>query len=83
MKEELTRRVRILFDMDTFIRDNIGDDDITEMWLMGGLPDGSTDEDIIECAKDNDDFCNIIKCFARCVAVATDDGDLSLLEDDD
>lgn len=83
MREELTRRARILFDMDAFIRDNIGDDNITEMWLMCGLPDGSSNEDVIECAKDNDSFCDIVKCFARCVAVATDDGSMSLLEDED
>ena len=83
MKEELTRRARILFDMDAFIRDNICDDDITEMWLMCGLPDDSSDEDVIECAKDNDAFCGIVECFARCVTVAADGGDLSLLEDED
>ena len=83
MNEELTRRVRILYDMDTFIRDDIGDDEVTEMWLMGGLPDGCSTAEEIEIAKNNDDFTDIVKCFARCVAVATDIGSMSLLEDED
>jgi len=79
--EELTRRERILIDMDAFIRDNIGDDDITEMWLMGGLPDGCNCNEIRGFARDNEDFTNMVKCFANCVAVATDTGSMTLLDD--
>ena len=82
MNKELTRRVRLLEDMDAFIRDNIGDEEITTMWLIGGLPDGCDTTEVIEIAKDNDDFTYIVKCFARCVAVATDIGSMTLLDDE-
>ena len=83
MKEELTRRVRLLEDMDAFIRNNIGDEEITEMWLMEGLPDGCDTADEIEIAKENVDFTEIVKCVARCVAVATDLGSMTIFDDDD
>ena len=79
-KEELTRRARLLEDMDVFIRDNIGDDDITEMWLMYGLPDDCSDECIIEIAKDSDCFTDIVKCFSRCVATANDLGNMTFFD---
>lgn len=79
MNEELTRRVRILYDMDTFIRDDIGDDEVTEMWLMGGLPDGCSTTEEIEIAKNNNDFTDIVKCFGRCVDFATSIGSMTFL----
>ena len=37
-------RVELMKQMDTYITDTIGDDEITEMWQVIGLPDGWDDD---------------------------------------
>lgn len=55
-------KANILGGMDAYIRDEVGDEDIFMRWLMVGVPDGSTEEDLIEIAEDDDEFlriCNV------------------------
>jgi len=46
-------KANIIGGMDTYIREVIGDDEITEWWNTYGVPDEATEEDLMECAK----FC--------------------------
>ena len=56
----------MLVTMDAIIRCEIGDESITESWLMCGLPDGWDDDDLIEIAADDEAFMEITECFRRC-----------------
>lgn len=62
---EKARQV-ILKDMDTIIRYHIGDEDVLEGWLMGGLPDGYDQEDLDDIAADDDMWIGVVECFTRC-----------------
>lgn len=54
-------RANLLGGMNEYIIE-MGDEDILMRWLMVGVPDGSTEEDLMEIAEDNDEFlgiCNV------------------------
>ena len=60
-------RIEFLKQFDYYVRNIIGDDDITvNIWLAGGLPDGYTDEDLKEIAIDDELWLDCVKCFAEC-----------------
>ena len=44
-------KANILGGMDIYIREGLGDDSITEWWNTYGVPDGATEEDLMECAE--------------------------------
>ena len=52
-------KANLLGGMDSYIRDVIGDDDITERWLMFGIPDGCDEEELMEIAEDDSEFLRI------------------------
>ena len=49
--------------MDKVIRMHTNDECYIESWLMTGIPDGSTDLDFQEYAKDEDDYTEFSKTF--------------------
>ena len=60
-------RVEFLKQFDYYVRNIIGDDDITvNIWLAGGVPDGYSDEDLKERAIDDELWLNCVNCFAKC-----------------
>ena len=60
-------RIEFLKQFDYYVRNIIGNDDITvNIWLAGGLPDGYTDEDLKEIAIDDELWLDCVKCFAEC-----------------
>lgn len=60
-------RIDFLKQFDYYVRNIIGDDDITvNIWLAGGLPDGYTDEDLKEIAIDDELWLDCVNCFAEC-----------------
>ena len=67
-REELVAiRVDFLRQFDKYVRDNIGDDEITiDIWLALGVPDGATEIDLIGIAKDDEAWVDCVKCFAKC-----------------
>ena len=67
-REELVAiRVDFLRQFDKYVRDNIGDDEITiGIWLALGVPDEATEIDLIEIAKDDEAWVDCVKCFAKC-----------------
>lgn len=65
---ENIERIRqiMLVNMDAIVRCDIDDENIIESWLMGGLPDGWDNNDLIDIASDNDMFKDVVECFTRC-----------------
>lgn len=64
-------RIEFLKQFDYYVRNTIGDDDITvNIWLVGGVPDGYTDEDLREIAIDDELWLDCVDCFANCCRVA-------------
>ena len=63
----ITYRIDFLKQFDYYVRNIIGDDDITvNIWLAGGVPDGYTDEDLKEIATYDDLWLDCVNCFAEC-----------------
>lgn len=63
-------RVEFLEQLDFYIRDVIGDDNITDYWLTYGLPDGYTNEDLTEIATDDNAWLEMITAFQTCCKMA-------------
>lgn len=53
---------------------SINDEDIFELWLMAGVPDGATEEDFEDIAKDDKAFSEIEEEFKKVMKLALDDG---------
>ena len=67
MKEITRYRIDFLRQMDTYVREVIGDDDITvDVWLAGGVPDGYDEQDLVDIAEDDDLWLDTVNCFAKC-----------------
>ena len=67
-REELVAiRVDFLRQFDKYVRDNIGDDEITiDIWLALGVPDGATEIDLIEIAKDDEAWVDCVRWLGEC-----------------
>lgn len=63
-------RANIIGGMDAYIRDAIGDDEVTEYWLAVGMPDGSTEDDLLADVDDEDTFIGWCHVFSNCVKMA-------------
>ena len=59
-------RIELMKQMDTYVRDTIGDDEILGLWLEEGLPDGYNEADLMEIALDDEVWFWIIDTFRRC-----------------
>lgn len=59
-------RIELLKQMDTYVRETIGDDEITELWLEEGLPDGYDQVDLMEIALDDEVWFWMVDAFRRC-----------------
>lgn len=65
--EMIILRTNILGGMDAYIRDVIGDDDITEKWDAYGVPDGADEEEVMEIAEDDAEWARICGVFGSIV----------------
>ena len=64
-------RIEFLKQFDYYVRNVIGDDEITcDIWLMGGLPDDYDETDLKEIALDDELWLDCVKCFNRCCKAA-------------
>ena len=63
-------RIEFLKQFDFYIRNIIGDEEITEHWLMLGLPDGYDETDLKDIALDDELWLDCVKCFANCCRAA-------------
>lgn len=63
-RSDVSVRVDLLRTMDEYIRNNIGDEDIIDIWLQYGVPDGTKSfDDFDELAEDEDTFNYIAHQF--------------------
>lgn len=67
MKEIIELRVKILKEMNEYIFNKIGDEDIIDYWLLHGMPDDSENDDYLMVAEDEESWVNIVKTFDRCL----------------
>lgn len=68
MTDNLILKMNILGGMDSYIREVIGNDDITDRWITYGLPDECDEDTLREIAEDDDSFiniCNYWNCLIR------------------
>lgn len=63
-------RIEFFKQFDHYIRNVIGDDEITEGWLMLGLPDNYDEEDLEELALNDETWLYMIQVFANCCVAA-------------
>jgi hypothetical protein len=62
LKMNKIRKLKAKFahEMDIFIRENIDDEDLIEIWLTEGVPDGADEDylyDLLECPGVWDNIC--------------------------
>lgn len=67
MKEIIKLRVKILKEMNEYIFNEIGDEDIIDHWLMFGMPDDSEDDDFLMVARDEESWNSVVETFANCL----------------
>ena len=64
-------RIEFLKQFDYYVRNVIGDDNITvDIWLAEGLPDGYNEADLKEIALDDELWLDCVKCFNKCCKAA-------------
>ena len=64
-------RIEFLKQFDYYVRNVIGDDEITcDIWLAEGLPDGYNEADLKEIAFDDELWLDCVKCFSYCCKAA-------------
>ena len=64
-------RIEFLKQFDSYVRENIGNDEITcDIWLVEGLPDGCDETDLKEIALDDELWLDCVNCFNKCCKAA-------------
>lgn len=63
-------RANIVCGMDTYVREVIGNEDITDYWLAFGMPDGSDEDSIMYDMEDEKTFDQWVGCFRNCMRMA-------------
>lgn len=66
-------RTNIVCGMDTYIREVIGDECITEYWLTYGMPDGSDVDSIMYDMEDEETFEDWCRVFDKCVKASNEE----------
>jgi len=64
--ERIVLKANLLGGMNSYIL-GLGDENILEPWLMCGVPDGCTEEELMEIAEDDEEFRRIAKEFAKLI----------------
>ena len=67
MNEIIKLRVKILKEMNEYVFNKIGDEDITDYWLLYGMPADSEEDDFLMVAEDEESWVNVVKAFAGCL----------------
>ena len=64
-------RIEFLKQFDYYVRNVIGDDEITcDIWLAEGLPDGYNEAELKEIAHDDELWLDCVKSFSWCCKAA-------------
>ena len=68
---EIEMRKMFLRQFDEYVREKIGDDEITcNVWLAEGVPDGYDDEELDFIANDEECWLSCVDAFAKCCRLA-------------
>lgn len=68
-EQERNYRIKNLKNMDKVIRYvNDEENGVIDTWLMGGVPDGSTEQDFKEYAEDEEMYNDCCKLFAELIS---------------
>jgi len=70
---EREMRINFVHQMHDFII-NLGDEEIYEVWIMGGVPDEPCEEDFEYFADDATNFRELCELFGKLVAVDMEGG---------
>ena len=68
-EELINARVKILKSMDTYIRNNIDDEDVFDWWLAYGVPDDADDDMLYDIAAIDNCWLCVVKCFAEIIKI--------------
>ena len=64
-------KIEFLKQFDYYVRNIIGDDEITcDIWLVNRLPDGYDEIDLKDIALDDELWLDCVNCFADCCRAA-------------
>lgn len=63
----IQERIKLLKGMDSYICNEIGDEDIWETWIAVGVPDCATEEDYRFMAEDEETWCETCALFGRLI----------------
>ena len=82
--DEIQKRCKLMVVKDDFVWNNIGDEAVTEYWLMMGPPDGviqgyleGNKAELMDFVEDDEVFNDWNKAFDRVVQIAVKIGDLT------
>lgn len=68
-KEDMVKtKITLLKQMDSYIRNNIGDEEAFDQWFTYGVPDEATDDDYRAIAEDVvvwTDVCDVFGCIIQ------------------
>lgn len=67
--EIIETRKNLLKKMDTFLKENIREDVVMDLWFAYGLEDGWDDDILTKYANDDDSWNDCIKIFRKCCEV--------------
>lgn len=60
-------RANLLGGMDAYMREAVDDEEYLMSWLAYGVPDGADEDELMEIAEDEDEFCRIAKVFGNII----------------
>ena len=63
-------RIDMLYAFDKYVKETIGDEIITDIWLTEGLPDEADTEELTEIAEDDFMWLEMVETFAECCRLA-------------
>ena len=67
--EAILRRAVNLVRMDNDVRDRVNDEELMELWLMEGMPDGTVEchdfDMVLEIARENWDYEDFVKLYTK------------------
>ena len=73
MNDVILLKMNLLGGMDTYVREVIGDDDITDVWNMYGVPDECDEDTLREIAEDDSKFTRICILMGKLVKASTEE----------
>jgi len=73
MNDTILLKMNLLGGMDTYVREVIGDDDITDVWNMYGVPDECDEDTLREIAEDDNEFTRICILMGKLVKASTEE----------